>query len=157
YDKITLRLCLVANSSRSNGAPKTTGNLVHFLSWVLGSRHRLVPEGIEFRSRGGNRPSGPSTDWMRACRSRSRFTRQARGGLLGVRAWDGPEDGVREPCRRRAPAHHLFGIVDPPRFAAAASQRAEVGHCPGRPEERMPEAGYGPVVSLLNPICQSLM
>src|SRR5213594_3561565 len=139
-DKLTFRLWLVANSSRSNGAPKT-GSLVHFLSWVLGSVHRLVPEGIEFRSRGGDCPSGPSTHWLRACRSRSRFSRQARGGLRAVKARDGPQDGVREPCRRRAPAYHLVGIVDPPRFAATASQRAEVGHRPGRPEECMRDAG----------------
>src|SRR5213594_331275 len=139
-DKLTFRLWLVANSSRSNGAPKT-GSLVHFLSWVLGSVHRLVPEGIEFRSRGGDCPSGPSTHWLRACRSRSRFSRQARGGLRAVRARDGPEDGVREPCRRRAPADHLVGIVDPPRFAATASQRAEVRHRSGRPEECMRDAG----------------
>src|SRR5439155_9086693 len=139
-DKLTFRLWLVANSSRSNGAPKT-GSLVHFLSWVLGSVHRLVPEGIEFRSRRGNRPSGPPTDWLRACRSRSRFSRQARGGLRAVRARDGPEDGVREPCRRCAPADHLVGIVDPPGFAATASQRAEVDHRAAGPEECMRDAG----------------
>src|SRR5437016_4462737 len=139
-DKLTFRLWLVANSSRSNGAPKT-GSLVHFLSWVLGSVHRLVPEGIEFRSPGGDCPSGPPTDWVRACRSRSRFSRQARGGLRAVSARDGPEDGVREPCRRRAPAHRLAGIVDPPRFAATASQRAEVDHRAAGPEECMRDAG----------------
>src|SRR5438128_7823735 len=124
-DKLTLRLCLVANSSRSNGAPEAAGALVHFLSWVPGSGRRLVPEGIEFRSHGGDRPSGPPTDWVRACRSRSRFTRLARGGLRAVRGRDGPEDGVRETCRRRAPADHLVGAVDRPGCAATPSTRPD--------------------------------